>query len=75
LTDFHVVVDDTSRTTLLAQYQVLTQIHVQLLGLIFRNVISCKRYRGKATAIPVQAWAGPLDSRWFRLPEFLDIGT
>jgi len=42
------------------------------LGLIFRNVISCKRYKGKATDIPVWAWAGPLDSRRLRLPEFLD---
>jgi len=31
--------------------------------------------KGKGTAIPVQAWTGPHDSRRLRLPDFKTIST
>ena len=37
--------------------------------LYFHNAIC------KAKAIPLQAWAGPKDSRKLRLPDFKTIGT
>jgi len=35
-----------------------------------RNAVSCKD-----KAFPLQAWTGPVVTRWLRFPDFMTIGT
>jgi hypothetical protein len=42
--------------------------------IIFRELLNINN-EGKGKAIPLQAWAGPEDSRRLRLPDFMTIGT
>jgi hypothetical protein len=37
--------------------------------------VTCKLYKGKGKAIPLQAWTGPEGSRKLRLPDFKIIST
>jgi hypothetical protein len=42
---------------------------------IIVNLLVTVQNKGKGKAIPLQAWAGPEDSRTLRLPDFKTIGT
>ena len=38
------------------------------------DTIHCVELKGKGKAVPLQAWTGPEDSRWSRIPDFKTVG-